>query len=244
MSLLGKADVPLRLGQPQQRQAERRLARAALADDAERGAGAHRERDAVDRLDVAVDPAQHAAADRKPHLDVLALDQLRRRGIGRRRPALRLGGEQAARVGVVRAGEDLGGRAGLDDLARCHDADLVGHLADDRQIVGDQQQRHAEAVAQILQELQDVRLDRHVERRRRLVGDQHVGLVGDRHRDHDPLALAARELVRIGAEPALGIGQADQPQQFEGALARRRRRTCACGSARSRRSAARACAAG
>ena len=123
---------------------------------------------------------------------------------------------------MTRAGEDRGGRTGLDDLARRHDADLVGHLADDRQIVGDQQQRHAKAIAQILQKLQDVRLDRHVERRRRLVGDQHVGLVGDRHRDHDPLALAARELVRIGAEPALGIRQIDQAQQFEGALARRR----------------------
>ena len=55
-------------------------------------------------------------------------------------------------------------------------------------------------------------------------GDQNVGLVGDRHRDHHPLALAARELVRIGTEPALGVGQIDQPQEFEDPLARR------CGS--------------
>ena len=44
-------------------------------------------------------------------------------------------------------------------------------------------------------------LDGDVERGRRLVGDQDVGLVGERHRDHHPLALAARELVRIGGEP-------------------------------------------
>ena len=51
------------------------------------------------------------------------------------------------------------------------------------------------------QELQDLRLDGDVERRRRLVRDQEVGLVGERHRDHHPLALAARELVRIRVEP-------------------------------------------
>ena len=33
-----------------------------------------------------------------------------------------------------------------------------------------------------------------------------------------------RELVRIGVEPALGVAEADQVQQFEGAGARRRRR--------------------
>ena len=120
------------------------------------------------------------------------------------------------------AREDLLGRAGLDDLAAVMIADPVGHLADDRQIMGDQQQRHAEAVAQIPQQLQDVRLDRHVERGGRLVGDQDVGLVGDRHRDHDPLALPARKLMRIGAEPVLGVGQADQPQQLDRPGARRR----------------------
>ena len=122
---------------------------------------------------------------------------------------------------MVRPGEDRLGRAGLDDLAGGHHADPLGHLAHDRQVVGDQQQRHAEAVAQILEKLEDLRLDGHVERGRRLVGDQDVGFVGDRHRDHDPLALAARELVRVGVEPVLGVGQADQAQELEGAHPRR-----------------------
>ncbi len=54
-----------------------------------------------------------------------------------------------------------------------------------------------------VQQLEDLALDRHVERGRRLVGDQQLGLAGQRHRDHHPLLLAAGELVRIGAEPAL-----------------------------------------
>ena len=72
----------------------------------------------------------------------------------------------------------------------------------------------------LLQELQDLGLHRDVERRGRLVGDQEVGFVGERHGDHDALALAAGELVRIGAEPLLRVANADFGQQFEDALAR------------------------
>jgi hypothetical protein len=35
-------------------------------------------------------------------------------------------------------------------------------------------------------------------------------LAGERHRDHDALAHAAGELVRIGVEPLGGVGDADQ----------------------------------
>src|SRR5205085_6529673 len=74
-----EADRALGIEQPQQRETQRRLARAALADDPQRRAGAHLERDAVDRLHIALDAAKDAAADRKPYLDVIALDQDRRR---------------------------------------------------------------------------------------------------------------------------------------------------------------------
>ena len=59
------------------------------------------------------------------------------------------------------------------------------------------------------EQLQDLRLHGHVERRGRLVGDEEVGLVGERHGDHHALALPAGELVRIGAEPALRLADAD-----------------------------------
>ena len=60
-----------------------------------------------------------------------------------------------------------------------------------------------------MQEIEDLRLDRHVERGRRLVGDQELGPAGERHRDHHPLAHAAGELVRKGARAPLRIGNAD-----------------------------------
>ena len=49
------------------------------------------------------------------------------------------------------------------------------------------------------QQIEDLRLDGDVERRRRLVGDQQPRIAGDRHGDHHALVHAAGELVRKGA---------------------------------------------
>ncbi len=49
------------------------------------------------------------------------------------------------------------------------------------------------------EELQDLGLDHHVEGRRRLVADDDRRVAGEGHRDHRPLAHAARQLVGIGA---------------------------------------------
>ena len=77
--------------------------------------------------------------------------------------------------------------------------------------------RHAELRLQVLQQLQDLRLHGDVERGRRLVGDEQVGAVGERHGDHHALALAARELMRIGAEPLGRIDDADLGQKLDDA---------------------------
>ena len=66
----------------------------------------------------------------------------------------------------------------LDDPAGVHDRDLVGDLGDDAEVVGDDHDRGVELALQALDQLEDLRLDRHVERRRRLVGDQQLRVVG------------------------------------------------------------------
>ena len=76
------------------------------------------------------------------------------------------------------------------------------------------------SLLQLAEQLQDLRLHRHVERGRRLVGDEQVGLVGERHGDHHALALAAGELVRIGAEPALRVADADLRRAARASAAR------------------------
>ena len=69
-----------------------------------------------------------------------------------------------------------------------------------------------------LDQLEDLRLHGHVERGRRLVGDQQPRLVDQRHGDHRALAHAARELVRVGAEPVAGVRDADQGEHLRRAL--------------------------
>ena len=54
-------------------------------------------------------------------------------------------------------------------------------------------------VADLAQQREHLRLHRHVERGRRLVGDQQLGLERQAHRDHRPLLHAAGELVRVVA---------------------------------------------
>ena len=71
------------------------------------------------------------------------------------------------------------------------------------------------AVLDALEHLEHLRLDRDVERGRRLVGDEHVGLVGDRHGDHRPLAHAAGELVRVLLGALRRVRDADEVEQLD-----------------------------
>ena len=147
------------------------------------------------------------------------LDNHRRgRDIGWR-STLGLGIDELAGIGMLRRGKYLLGQARFNDLAIAHDGDAVGHVADDAEIVGDEQERHARLAAQFAQELEYLSLDGDVERRGRLVGDQEVGIVGEGHGDHHALALAAGKLMRKAVEPRFGIADADQAEQLDDAPA-------------------------
>ena len=108
----------------------------------------------------------------------------------------------------------------FDDLTRVHHGHAVAQVRDDTEIVGHEQHRHAELLLQRPQQVQDLCLDGHVERRRGLVGDEQLRSVGQRDRDHHPLAESARKLVRVLAQPGFGRGNADEVEQLDGALAR------------------------
>ena len=73
-------------------------------------------------------------------------------------------------------------------------------MPDHREIVRHDDEGEAEAVLQILQQVDDLRLDRHVEGRNRLVADDQLGISRKRPGDADALALAAGELVRIAVQ--------------------------------------------
>ena len=88
-------------------------------------------------------------------------------------------------IGVERLG-----RADLGHQAEVHHHDAARHEAHDLQVVADEDVGEAELVLEIEQQVQHLRLDRLVERRDRLVEQQHPGLEGERAGNVDPLALA------------------------------------------------------
>ena len=82
--------------------------------------------------------------------------------------------QQAHRVGMLGPREEIADGGALDDLAGVHDGDIVGHLGDDAEIVGDQDDGGAGVAAQPAHQVEDLRLDGDVERGGRLVGDQQL----------------------------------------------------------------------
>jgi hypothetical protein len=79
--------------------------------------------------------------------------------------------------------------------------------------VGDQDHRRPGLDQQRLQQVQDLRLDRDVQRGGRLVGDDQRGPAGDGHGDHHPLAHAAGELVGVVVQALAGVGDGDLGEQ-------------------------------
>src|SRR5712671_1158308 len=105
--------------------------------------------------------------------------------------------QQRLGVGVERVVEELVARRQLDDAAEIHDRDALAQMPYDREVVGDEQVGQAEPFAQILEQVDDLGLNRHVERRHGLIADDELRLHRERPRDPDALALAARHLVGV-----------------------------------------------
>src|SRR5882757_8172832 len=131
-------------------------------------------------------------------------------------------GHQPDGVGVDGSTEKLRNRRLFNDPSRIHDHDALGELRNDTEVVRDQHHRHAELLAQLAQKLEDLGLDRDVERRRRLIRDQKTRPARDGHRNHDPLAHTARQTMRVIVGAAAGIGNAYKIEQLDRALPRGR----------------------
>ncbi len=114
---------------------------------------------------------------------------------------------------------------GVDQLARrhlrkrpqVHHRHAVADVLHHAHVVGDEQVGQAQVALQLLQEVEDLCLDRDVQRAHRLVADEQVRLEHECPRDPDPLALPAGELVRIA--PRVVVLQTDQLHHSRHALA-------------------------
>ena len=119
-------------------------------------------------------------------------------------------GEEGRRVGMLGRGEDLLGLRQLHDAPDIHDGHAVADMPHHAQIVGHEEVGQPELDLQILEQIQDLRLDRHVQGGDRLVGDHEAGPEGERAGDADALALAAAESM---GEPSHVLGPQSDPAE-------------------------------
>ena len=121
----------------------------------------------------------------------------------------------------------------LHELAQVHHRHPIGDVADDREVMGDEQVGQPELRLEALEQVDDLGLDGHVERGDGLVAHDQLRLHGERPGDADALPLAAAELVRVAIrEPAVEV---DQLQQLRDAALAVTVRRAARGSAAARR---------
>ena len=91
-----------------------------------------------------------------------------------------------------RAVENIIGRPLFDDGAGIHDVNAAAHLGDDAEIMGNEDDGHAQFRLEALEDIQDLGFCRHVEGRRRFVGKEEPRRTGQGHGDEAALAHAAR----------------------------------------------------
>ena len=132
--------------------------------------------------------------------------------------ALRFGADQFTGIGMCRLLEDLPTGTVFNDAATLHYVNPLADFLDHSQVMGDQQYRHTQVTTQVTQQRQYLCLGGDIDCGRGFVGNQQIGLVGQRHSNHDPLALPAGQLMGPGFELAFGVTDTDQFQQFKGAL--------------------------
>ena len=134
-----------------------------------------------------MEAATRGRVDRRRHVS-LEHDPLARGGLARVRNRHRR--EQGLRVGHDRPLVELLRRGDLDDFAEVHDRDSVRDMADDAEVVGDEDVGEVELLLQVREQVDHLRLDRDIERRDRLVCDHELRTQRERARHTDPLPLA------------------------------------------------------
>ena len=76
----------------------------------------------------------------------------------------------------------------------------MGDVLDDADVARNEEERDANLALQLAQQVQDLRLHRHIERLSRLVADDQLRLHRQRPGNGDALTLPSRKLVRVALQ--------------------------------------------
>ena len=129
---------------------------------------------------------------------------------------LRQRAQQRPGVGMPCIEENLVDHADFHNLAGVHNRHTVGHVGHHAQVVGDIDDGHVLLALQLADQIQNLRLDGHIQGGGRLVADQDLRTAGHGDGDDHALAHAAGKLMRILIIAALRIGDTHQLQHVDG----------------------------
>ena len=122
---------------------------------------------------------------------------------------------------MKRSIKQIGDRRFFHNFPSIHHRHTMRHFSDHAQIVCDENQRGAKPFAHVAHQVEDLRLNRHIQRCGRFVRDQQIGDTSQRHRDHHALRHPARQFMRKRIRTPLWLGNADQFQKFNSAFTSR-----------------------
>ena len=159
----------------------------------------------ADLLDERATVGEHAAGRRLADVRQEAGDRVQSAVI-LAHAATRDTAEQSDRVRVARVLQHGLDRALLDHAAGIEHAHALAHLRNHTEVVADEEHGRVKLALQVLDQIEHLRLDRRVEAGGRLVQDEQRRVLGERHRDHDPLLHAAGELMGVAVHHGACVG--------------------------------------
>jgi hypothetical protein len=122
-------------------------------------------------------------------------------------------------VWMLRLAEEDALGCHLTKAAKIHDADMIGNVMDDGKVVAYEQIGQSEPPLKLFDQVENLRLDRHIKGGGWLVANKKSRVAGDRSGDRNALTLAAAEFVGIFFTVARG--ETDLAEQFVDTLANR-----------------------
>ena len=105
--------------------------------------------------------------------------------------------DQPLGIGMLGIIDDFAGGPLLNDSAGIHHQHALSDLRHHTEIVSDQHQRHVVLLAQLQQQRHDFRLNRHIQGRRRFIGDDDLRVQQQCDGDDNALAHAARQFMGV-----------------------------------------------
>ena len=116
-------------------------------------------------------------------------------------------------AGVV---EDIMDGTFFNDTAGVHDDDVVCHLSDNTQVMGNQHDRRIDLILELTEQVKNLCLNGNIQCGGRFVGDDQSGAAHQCHCDTDSLTHTAGQLMGVHLIDALSVRNTNQTEHFNG----------------------------